>query len=134
MTSFAIDKTFLLKDLQGNKMNVECGFYTEGDLKEVYFKPYSNLFYYKSEKNRLLKEKINVSSTRATLYTLKPDPAHWEDKSTQKVAFILKDFKIDWIKYFDEQENLKISKQMLRKGGLKAVSYTHLTLPTILRV
>ena len=117
-------KTFLLKDLQGNKLNVDCGFYTYGNPDDVEYDEFQKYFYYGRKNNRFLQIGLRANSSRANMYTLKPDPNNWENTPIPKIAFVVKDFKIDWDYYKKEVSRINRTEGIL-KSDLQKVRGLH---------
>lgn len=111
-------KTFLLKDLQGNKLNVDCGFYIYGNPGDVEYDEYGKYFYYYKETNRFLQIGLRANSSRANMYTLKPDPNNWENTPIPKIAFVVKDFKIDWDYYKKEVSRINKAERILKSDSI----------------
>jgi len=94
--------TFLLRDHYGNKLNVRCGQHIEGDPDEVYYNREDNYFYYFGPENRFKLDIMDVPSSRASLYTMAPDPKNWANTPIPNIAFVLKDFLVEWDDYKKE--------------------------------
>lgn len=110
--------TFLLKDLQGNKLNVDCGFYTYGNPDDVEYDEVGKYFYYGRKNNRFLQIGLRANSSRANMYTLKPDPNNWENTPIPKIAFVVKDFKIDWDYYKKEVSRINKAERILKSDSI----------------